>query len=151
MSGSSCHETYLHRDSNSKGAKRTDKIHLRISNTFVAPQVIWRSSAALAEMDEVLPKNPQLLKFSSPRVPASTLDSTSWARVCFCQSAALWRDPGANRWFLKSTPIQMPPQSGGICGRMTEDLPLGCLRGGLLTWPRGGARTPKVQVSRIRL
>jgi len=26
-------------------------------------------------------------------------------------------NPGANRWFLQSTPIQMPPESGGICGR----------------------------------
>ena len=30
---------------------------------------------------------------------------------------------------LESTPIQMPPESGGICGRL-EDLPLGCLQGG---------------------
>ena len=28
------------------------------------------------------------------------------------------------------TPIQMPPESGGICGRLTYDLPLGCLQGG---------------------
>ena len=28
-------------------------------------------------------------------------------------------NPGANRWFLESTPIQMPPESGGICGRLT--------------------------------
>ena len=28
-------------------------------------------------------------------------------------------NPGANRWFLQSTPIQMPPESGGICGRLT--------------------------------
>ena len=25
-------------------------------------------------------------------------------------------NPGANRWFIQSTPIQMPPESGGICG-----------------------------------
>ena len=28
-------------------------------------------------------------------------------------------NPGANRWFLQSTPIQMPPPGGGICGIMT--------------------------------
>jgi len=28
-------------------------------------------------------------------------------------------NPGANRWSLQSTPIQMPPESGGICGRLT--------------------------------
>jgi len=28
-------------------------------------------------------------------------------------------NPGANRWFLQSTPIQMPPESGGICWRLT--------------------------------
>ena len=25
----------------------------------------------------------------------------------------------------------MPPESGGICGRLTYDLPLGCLQGGV--------------------
>jgi len=25
----------------------------------------------------------------------------------------------------------MPPESGGMCGRLTYDLPLGCLQGGL--------------------
>ena len=39
-------------------------------------------------------------------------------------------NPGANRWFLKSTPIQMLPPGGSICGRWTWDLPLGCLQGG---------------------
>ena len=28
-------------------------------------------------------------------------------------------NPGANGWFLYATPIQMPPESGGICGRLT--------------------------------
>jgi len=28
-------------------------------------------------------------------------------------------NPGANRWFLLSTPTQMPPESDGICGRLT--------------------------------
>ena len=32
----------------------------------------------------------------------------------------------ANRCFLESTPIQMPPESGGIWGRLTYDLLLGC-------------------------
>ena len=27
--------------------------------------------------------------------------------------------PRANRWFLKSTFIQTPPESGGICGRLS--------------------------------
>jgi hypothetical protein len=30
-----------------------------------------------------------------------------------------WDNPGAKRWFLESTPIQMPPSGGGICGRLT--------------------------------
>jgi hypothetical protein len=28
-------------------------------------------------------------------------------------------NPGANGWFLKSTPIQMLPRRGSICGRLT--------------------------------
>jgi len=28
-------------------------------------------------------------------------------------------NPGANRWFLESTPVQTPPESGGICGKLT--------------------------------
>ena len=40
-------------------------------------------------------------------------------------------NPGANRWFLESTPIQMLPPEGSICGKLTSDLPLGCLKGGL--------------------
>ena len=55
-------------------------------------------------------------------------------------------NPGANRWFLKSTPIQMPPESGVICGTLTQDLPLGCLQGGparpLQVHPRGPPRRP---------
>ena len=35
-------------------------------------------------------------------------------------------NPGAFKWFLESTPIPMPPGSGGICGRLTYDLPPGC-------------------------
>jgi len=42
-------------------------------------------------------------------------------------------NPGANKWFLESTPIRMPPESGGICGRLTQDLPLGYLQGGVDT------------------
>jgi len=34
-------------------------------------------------------------------------------------------NPGANRRFLLSTPIQIPPESGGICGRLTSDSPPG--------------------------
>ena len=29
------------------------------------------------------------------------------------------------RWFVESTPIQTPPEPGGICGRLTQDLPQG--------------------------
>ena len=32
-------------------------------------------------------------------------------------------DPGANGWFSQSTPIQMLPRKGCICGRLTKDLP----------------------------
>ena len=39
---------------------------------------------------------------------------------------------GANRWFLWSTPIQMPPELGGICRRLTYDLPLGCVQVGVV-------------------
>ena len=39
-------------------------------------------------------------------------------------------NPGANRCFFNSTPTQMLPPGGSICGRLTEDLPLGCLQGG---------------------
>jgi hypothetical protein len=28
-------------------------------------------------------------------------------------------NPGANRWFPQSTPIQMLPPGGSICGRLT--------------------------------
>jgi hypothetical protein len=35
-------------------------------------------------------------------------------------------NPGANEWLFS----QLPPESGGICGRSTPDLPLGCLQGG---------------------
>ena len=33
----------------------------------------------------------------------------------------------------------MPPESGGICGRLTEELPLGCLQGGVGRTEHGGA------------
>ena len=39
-------------------------------------------------------------------------------------------NPGANRWFLWSTPMQMLPLGGSISGRLTKDLPLGCLQEG---------------------
>ena len=38
---------------------------------------------------------------------------------------------GANDWFLQPTPVQMPPLRGGICGRLTRDLPSNRLQGGL--------------------
>ena len=39
-------------------------------------------------------------------------------------------NPGANWSFLQSTSIQVPPESGGICGIVDQDLPLGYLQGG---------------------
>ena len=39
---------------------------------------------------------------------------------------------GQMNGFFDSTPIQMPPLGGGICGRLTQDLPLGCLQDGKL-------------------
>ena len=37
-----------------------------------------------------------------------------------------------------ASPIQMLPPGGSICGRLTQDLPMGCLQGGssLITAPR---------------
>jgi len=32
--------------------------------------------------------------------------------------------------YFESIPIRIPPESGGICGRLTQDLPLGYLQGG---------------------
>ena len=37
----------------------------------------------------------------------------------FCTANLPAGNPGANRWFLWSTPAQIPPGSGGICGRLT--------------------------------
>ena len=39
-------------------------------------------------------------------------------------------NPWANGWFLLSTLIQMLPPGGSVFGRLTSDLPLGCLQGG---------------------
>ena len=40
-------------------------------------------------------------------------------------------NPGSDRWLVQSTSIQMLPPGGSICDRLTKDLPLGCLQGGL--------------------
>ena len=45
-------------------------------------------------------------------------------------------NPGANGWFLDSTPIQMPARRGGICARLTQDLPSTRLQGGCSAAPR---------------
>ena len=45
--------------------------------------------------------------------------------------------PGANGWFLESTPIQMPPHRGGICGMLTYDLLPIRLQGGQEMWQSG--------------
>ena len=49
-----------------------------------------------------------------------------------------WRQPRGKLMFSESTPTQMLPPGGSICGRLTEDLPLGCLQGGRRI--RGAAR-----------
>ena len=41
-----------------------------------------------------------------------------------------WGQPRGNKWFLQSTPIQMPPQRGGLCERLTQDVPSTRLQGG---------------------
>jgi hypothetical protein len=38
-------------------------------------------------------------------------------------------NPRAKRQILISTPIQMLPRRGSICGRLTRDFPMGCLQG----------------------
>ena len=43
-------------------------------------------------------------------------------------------NPGANRWFLLSTPLQMPHLRSRICERLTQDLPSTRLQGGLHTY-----------------
>ena len=40
-------------------------------------------------------------------------------------------NPGANGWFIESTPKEMLPQRGSICGRLTADWPSTRLQGGL--------------------
>ena len=46
------------------------------------------------------------------------------------RQAALEATQGGNGSFFKSTQIQMLPRRVRICGRLTSDLPLGCLQGG---------------------
>jgi len=48
-----------------------------------------------------------------------------------------WGNSGAKLKFLESTPIQMLSPGGSIRGKLTQDLPLGCLQGG---GGRGGRR-----------
>ena len=50
-----------------------------------------------------------------------------YVHICFPDRPG--GNPGANAWFLESTPIQMLPESVSICRRLTSDLPLGCLQG----------------------
>jgi len=49
-----------------------------------------------------------------------------------------WRQPSGKSTFLVSTPLQTPSESGGICGRLTSNFPLGYLQGGF------GAKTSPV-------
>ena len=39
-------------------------------------------------------------------------------------------NPGANRCFFLPNFVLMPPPGGSICGRLTSDLPPGCLKCG---------------------
>jgi len=64
------------------------------------------------------------------KLTLQNVDACSALPLC-CLSLLLPVDnPGANRWFLQSTPIQMLPPEGSICWRLTRDLPLGCLQDG---------------------
>ena len=45
-----------------------------------------------------------------------TCASGHWAGGLPCPP---WRQPRGKSMFFRSTPIQMPPESGGICGRLT--------------------------------
>jgi len=61
---------------------------------------------------------------ASPRLLSCPAFTHPCGRTLHRSPAWRWRShpggsPGANRWFLQSTPIQMPPESGGICGRLT--------------------------------
>ena len=75
---------------------------------------------------------------SSTRSSMATRPRLARAADSSCQAKALRRSvplhpgdiPGENRWFLQSTPIQMLPQRGSICGRLTSNSLLGCLQGG---------------------
>ena len=40
-------------------------------------------------------------------------------------------NPGANGWFIQSTPIQMPSRRVGICEKLTSNLPSTSLQGGM--------------------
>ena len=41
----------------------------------------------------------------------------------------------------------MPPESGGICGRLTQNVPLGCLQGGCPRFPALSERIKLVVVA----
>ena len=56
----------------------------------------------------------------------------------------LWRQPRGNSKFFLPTPKQMLPESGGICGRLTYDLPLGC------HWLRGSTTAAPATVHSVR-
>jgi len=76
------------------------------------------------------PRRSLRLKLSDTRVYAPQIRARLGTTPHFCEVVVLklrarctsshpGDNPGANRWFLQSTPIQMPPESGGICGRLT--------------------------------
>ena len=43
-----------------------------------------------------------------------------------------WRQPRGKSMVYTVNSYKMPPESGGICGRLTSDLPQGCLQGDFL-------------------
>ena len=57
------------------------------------------------------------------------LAGSSMEQMCTSHLDHPGGNPGANRWFLKSTLNQMLPPEGSICGRLTQDVPRGCRQG----------------------
>jgi hypothetical protein len=53
-----------------------------------------------------------------------------WRKACTLSQEPPWMQPRGKWMFFKSTPIQIPPRRGGICGKLTYDLPSTRLQGG---------------------
>ena len=69
-----------------------------------------------------------------PNILDTHFSSVEWFAALEARTEILPYRPGgnlgANGWFLQPTPIQMPPQRVGICGRLPQDLPSTRLQGG---------------------